>query len=156
MRPNAEARAFLTTLRGPEGGGSAERPWRVLEWANTCSGKAFWAVILREWPMFDRIPHAEFAAAFAKFADHAPPKPKLPHRMTVYRGQAIGAPSGLSWTLDRAQAEAFSRGRRRSHDPATRAVLELEVTLDQVAFYTNDRGEQEVVLLAIPAFHNKG
>lgn len=151
MRLDAEARTFLKTLRGPEGGGSEHRPWKVLEWANTCSGKAFWAVVLREWTTFDRIPHAEFAAMFTKFADHAPPKPDLPERVTVYRGQSASAPKGLSWTLDRAQAEAFARGRRRLHDPATRVVLELEVTPAQVAFYTNARKEREVVLLAIPA-----
>ena len=151
MRLDVEARAFLKVLRGPEGGGSEQRPWKVLAWAETASGRAFWAVVLREWSTFDRIPHAEFAAMFTKFADHAPPKPDLPERMTVFRGQSASAPKGLSWTLDRAQAAAFARGRRRLHDPATRVVLELEVTRDQVAFYTNARKEREVVLLAIPA-----
>ena len=150
MRLNVEARTFLTTLRGPEGGGSAERPWKVLEWANTCSGKAFWAVVLREWSTFDRIPHVEFATMFTKFADHAPPKPDLPVRMTVYRGQSASAPKGLSWTRDRSVAEGFAHGHRniRVPDPV---VLEMEVTPAQVAFYTNARKEREVVLLSIPA-----
>lgn len=150
MRLNAEARDFLETLRGPEGGGSAERPWKVLEWAENATGRAFWAVILREWTGFDRIPHPEFAAKFARFADHAPPKTKLPDRMTVYRGQSASAPKGLSWTLDRKVAEGFARGHRniRVPDPV---VLEMEVTPDLVAFYTNARKEREVVLLAIPS-----
>jgi hypothetical protein len=121
-----------------------------LEWANTCSGKAFWAVVLREWTTFDRIPHVEFAAMFAKFADHAPPKPDLPERMTVYRGQSASAPKGLSWTRNKSVAEGFARGHRniRVPDPV---VLQMKVTPAQVAFYTNARKEREVVLLAIPA-----
>jgi hypothetical protein len=149
MRINAEAGAFLDVLFGPEGGGSVQRPWKVLAWAETASGPAFWAVTRRAWSTFDRIPHPDFAAMFARFAEHAPPKPRLPERVTIYRGQSATAPKGLSWTLDRSVAEGFARGHRnvRVPDPV---VLEMEVTLAQVAFFTNDRKEREVVLMGIP------
>ncbi len=150
MRISAEARAFLDVLFGPEGGGSVQRPWKVLAWAETASGRAFWSVTVRAWTTFDRIPHPEFAAVFARFAEHAPPKQRLPERVTVYRGQSASAPMGLSWTRDRRVAEGFARGHRniRVPDPV---VLEMEVTPAQVAFCTNARKEREVVLMAVPS-----
>ena len=104
---------FLNHLFGPEGGGSAQRPWLVLDWCAALGdgdGPAFWQVILRAWSTFDLIPHGDFAAQFARFASTAPPKPDMPERMTVYRGQDDSAPLGLSWTLSWDVAEGFARG----------------------------------------------
>lgn len=148
----ADPDAFLNHLFGPEGGGSAQRPWVVLDWCATLGaddGRAFWQVILGAWSMFDRIPHEEFAAQFARFASNAPPKPDLPGQLTVYRGQDDSAPLGLSWTLSRDVAEGFARGHRNIRNPDP-VVLALDVSLSEVAFFTNDREEQEVVLLAMP------
>lgn len=139
-------------LFGPEGGGSAQRPWLVLDWCaglGDGDGPAFWQVILGAWTTFDRIPHEEFAAQFARFAGAAPPEPGLPERVTVYRGQDDSAPLGLSWTLSWDVAEGFARGHRNIRNPDP-VVLALEVTRREVAFLAHDREEQEVVLLAIP------
>ena len=128
----ADPDTFLNHLFGPKGGGSAERPWLVLDWCAALGegdGPAFWQVILRAWTTFDRIPHEE--------------------PVTVYRGQDDSAPLGLSWTLSWDVAQDFARGHRNIFNPDP-VVLALDVWSSEVAFYTNDREEQEVVLLAIP------
>lgn len=144
--------SFLNFLFGPMIAGSEVRPRQVLDWAKAIDdtkGSDFWTVILQAWSSFDRIPHEEFAFQFARFSGHAPGAPHLPDRMTLYRGQDDGASVGLSWSLDPEVAKDFARG-HRGCNISNPLVLELEVTRDQVAFFTNDRDEQEVVLLEIP------
>lgn len=124
----------------------------MLDWCDSLGdgdGPDFWHVIVRAWTTFDRIPHEDYAVQFARFASTAPPKPDLPEPVTVYRGQDDSAPLGLSWTLSWDVAEGFSRGHRNIFNPDP-IVLALDVWPSEVAFFTNDREEQEVVLLAIP------
>ncbi len=148
----ADPDTFLNHLFGPEGGGSTQRPWVVLDWCATLAdgdGTAFWQVILEAWTSFDSIPHAEFEAQFARFASAAPPKPGPQKRVTVYRGQERSAPMGLSWTLSWDVAEGFARGHRHLFNPDP-VVLALDVLRSEAAYFANDREEQEVVLLSIP------
>ncbi len=143
---------FLMTLNGPGSPVSAERPWAVLNWFEEEDPlePIFWAVVVYEWASFDSIPHEEFAAAFDF---HICPPVNLPDEVQfpvmIYRGQSADDPKGLSWTLNRSVAEAFARGHRGIplHNPV---VLEMQVEFEQIAFYTNDRNEEEVVLWAIP------
>lgn len=143
---------FILSLTGRESHNSAELPWAVLNWIadEEPSEPTFWAVMVREWDGFDRIPHEDFEATFENYI--CPPR-NLPDEVktpvTIYRGQSADDPKGLSWTLNRAVAESFAHGHRgmRVQNPI---VFEMQVELEEIAFYTNDREEEEVVLCAIP------
>lgn len=143
---------FLMKLTGPLGPGSAGRPWAVLDWVaeESPSEAAFWAVMVCEWSGFDAIPHKHFEGLFDCYLcppRNIPDEVKTP--VTIYRGQSADDPKGLSWTLNRTVAEAFAHGHRgmRVRNPV---VFEMLVDFEDIAFYTNDRNEEEVVLWAIP------
>lgn len=66
-------------------------------------------------------------------------KQELPEEMTIYRG---GHEEGFSWTLSREVGEWFSN--RFDEDTP---FLEKVIKKSDVLFYTNDRNEEEVVLI---------
>lgn len=146
-----KAEQFLDWLNGPGGGGSTERPHHVVDFAQSLDddeGDVFWKVIMDAWSGFDLIPHEEFQFFFEHFDPDHPPR-GAPRFLTVYRGQDLDEPVGLSWTTDRAVAESFARGHRgiRHENPV---VIEAKVHTCMVAFTCDDRGESEVVLNADP------
>ena len=67
---------------------------------------------------------------------------ELPDEFMVYRA---GHPTGLSWSLDRSVAEWFDT--RSQKLGGTSELYQRLINLDEVLFYTNGRGEQEVVIL---------
>lgn len=176
MTAPQKADEFREYLYGRAGGGSHERPWKVLEWAmsldtldaDDCA--AFWNVVTEAWPSFDAIPHEHFEEMFGLFMTAPPPAPREQpfdnayHKrllkrikiqpfpgyetVTVYRGQDAAQLIGLSWSLDLEVAKGFASGfRYRNRNPV---LLETQISVNDVAFICNDRGEQEVVLLNMP------
>ena len=142
---------FLDVLYGPKGGGSTERPRRVLEFASLLDdseSRTFWAVVVETWSTFDLIPHAEFEAEFKRFGGSAPgiigEKP-----LRLYRGQSAAAPVGLSWTSCFDTATRFACGHRGliNMNPV---ILKIITDPKIVAFECNDRGESEFVMLTRP------
>ena len=67
----------------------------------------------------------------------------LPDVFTVYRG---GDEEGFSWTLSEEQAEWFAERNQKFGFKNTQVVKKI-VHREDVLFYSNDRQEQEVVLL---------
>ena len=126
-----------------------ERPHLFLNWAEEVgAGIAFWPIITRLWPRFDGIPHEKFAELFHIFWRWRPPITGLPKRLKVWRGQEADEKLGLSWTTDIIVAKEFAGREGRARNPV---LLEMWVTPTKVAFLSNDREEEEVVLRAIPA-----
>jgi hypothetical protein len=71
----------------------------------------------------------------------------LPGEFTVYRGAGLHNRSSYSWTLSRARAGFFARRAALLDDDETAAViLEGRVERRSVVFFTNRRGEAEVVV----------
>lgn len=67
----------------------------------------------------------------------------LPEEFTVYRA---GHATGMSWSLDRDVAEWFDT--RTQKLGGTSEMHERRIKRGDVLFYTNDRQEQEIVLLS--------
>jgi hypothetical protein len=68
----------------------------------------------------------------------------LPATIAVWRGCARGRERGLSWTVDRAVAEGFARGKRCiNRDPT---LVRADIPRQHVFAVFTDRNEQEVVL----------
>ncbi|MGD0431197.1 MAG: hypothetical protein ABSA58_08900 [Acetobacteraceae bacterium] len=157
--------------------GSVDRTWYVL---NVCDSpvclerlglrksdvsRFFWHFVARHWADFDGIPHAKFAAEFARHRAGWEPEimtwghPKgtdnlrtykgLPDSVTVYRGQGMSQPVGLSWTLERDIAAAFASGPRGESNPEP-VILTRTIARKDIAFVVNEREESEVVLFAPP------
>jgi hypothetical protein len=68
----------------------------------------------------------------------------LPATITVWRGCARGRERGLSWTVDRAVAEGFARGKRCINRNPT--MVRADIPRQHVFAVFTDRNEQEVVL----------
>lgn len=69
----------------------------------------------------------------------------LPDQIKVYRGCKEHNRRGMSWTQSLERARWFAERLRR---PADRGmVLKGEVAKEDVLFYTNGRGEQEIVIM---------
>ena len=67
----------------------------------------------------------------------------LPETITVYRGYQKGKnKSGISWTLDKEKAEWFGGRFSKEKLFATKTIKK-----DKVLFYSNQRGEQEIVIV---------
>ncbi|MDB6179625.1 hypothetical protein PAF17_19360 [Paracoccus sp. Z330] len=111
----------------------------------------FWSVLREEWPSFDALAHDCFRRVLALHRQTWKQEADCPDRMKVYRGEPHGmltgslVTKGLSWTTDREVAESFARG-HRGVTPTYPLVWQAEVTRDDIAFTTNERGESEVVL----------
>ena len=97
-----------------------------------------------EWAdLLARIPHEYFLAALG--ADDKETFAKLPEEIEIYRGAKKGLnEEGLSWTLDREKAEWFANRFEREDEEGI--VLTRTVKKKDIAFYTNRRGEDEVVV----------
>ena len=74
---------------------------------------------------------------------------KLPDTMTIYRGCSMEewedggeCPLGVSWSLDKNTAEFFAY----RYGGEDMCVVEAVVSKDCVRYYTNARGEQEVLI----------
>lgn len=67
----------------------------------------------------------------------------LPDNFEIYRGCSERNKNGISWTLDEAKAKWFSR-RGGGKKPL---VLKKNIFKKDVAFFTDQRGEKEVVCL---------
>ena len=135
---------------------SARRPDLIVDWAYTLDdsdGPLFWEVVKEVWSSFDLVLHDDFHELFSQFCRSLPKVnlPKgLPKKFTAYRGQKDGGEAnGLSWTLNRDVAVKFSKGTRGETAPNP-IVFEKEVWASDVAFYCNDRNEEEVVLFETP------
>jgi hypothetical protein len=139
---------------------SRQRPGLFLFWAKDMiyvyriqqAAPVVWADLVREWSGFDLIDHAAFERLLKRIKSRRPPaiEAELPSGpVEVYRGQSALSPVGLSWTLDRSVAEGFARGHRGLRVPEP-VVLTRVVTRDEMAFYTNDREESEVVTFRPP------
>lgn len=68
----------------------------------------------------------------------------MPDEFTVYRGCTERNAGGMSWTLNREKAEWFANRLLQPGDKCK--VLDAKVKKEHVLFYTNARGEQEIVL----------
>jgi hypothetical protein len=66
----------------------------------------------------------------------------LPENFTAYRA---GKADGFSWTLDKATAEWFHK--RFKQQFGSLPFLTKQFTVKDVIFYTNDRNEEEVVIV---------
>ena len=63
---------------------------------------------------------------------------------TVYRA---GSPEGISWTTNRGIASWFwSKNKLFNSEPKYNRFLSLSVTKEDVLFYNNKKGQNEVVL----------
>ena len=149
--PNA-AQSVIAMVYSQVGGSSIQRPNVVADWAWSLGekdGPLFWEVIISVWSSFDLIPHFDFEQLFDRFR-HSVPNVDLPTKFTAYRGQKDGGEAnGLSWSLNRDVAVKFSKGTRGETAPNP-IVFEREVWASDVAFYCNDRNEEEVVLFEPP------
>lgn len=66
---------------------------------------------------------------------------------TIYRGQDLSEVIGISWTLSRERAEWFAqRNAEHTYEDSETGVIEMQVTVDDIMFYNNEREEQEVVV----------
>lgn len=76
----------------------------------------------------------------------------LPPLVTVWRGTGGGsldrAARGISWTIDRDVACWFAI--RHCGDGDEPLVLKANVSRESIYFYTNERGEEEVVCFEVP------
>jgi len=66
---------------------------------------------------------------------------KLPEKLTIYRGTVPEDENGISWTLDRKTAEFFAKRFNNGNG----IVKTLEIAKEDALFYSNDRGEQEII-----------
>ena len=73
-------------------------------------------------------------------------KKELPDgNFTVYRA---GSPEGISWTTNRGIASWFwSKNKLLNSEPRYNRFLSLSVTKEDVLFYNNKKGQNEVVLI---------
>lgn len=69
----------------------------------------------------------------------------LPDIFTIYRGCSDKNKNGKSWTLNKEVAAKFSD--RHQKLERVSYIKERKIKKEMVAFYTNDRGEEEIVLL---------
>lgn len=135
--------------------GSTDRPAAFATWAESlprtkAAGAAFWRAVAREWSGFDAIDHARFGKLFRRCRSSRPISlvEHLPEQIRIFRGQDAGDAFGLAWTTDRSVAQGFAEGHRGIvHDDPW--VYEISVSREEVAFCCDDRGEAEIVLLAI-------
>ena len=68
-----------------------------------------------------------------------PPRPiEVPPKVTLHRGQLLGAPLGWSWTLDRNWAASFLQEWRRPGE-----LLELEVEASNILAVIHDHADAE-------------
>ena len=67
---------------------------------------------------------------------------KLPERVAIYRGHNGKNPDGISWTLSQEKAKWFSKRYTGIHRVSSR-----EVAKEEIVFYSNDRSEDECVVL---------
>ena len=77
-------------------------------------------------PLFEAMPRDSLAG--------------LPKTLTIYRGTSPDDETGISWTTDKAIAEFFAN---RFKDDGV--VLEREIARSEALFYTEGRGESEVI-----------
>jgi hypothetical protein len=149
-------------------GGSTARPYEFLmvhrrifgrrRWRD--AGAAFWRWLPDQWPGFDAIPHDLYQRAFMRWRPDWSPNcmndddrrafEALPATVPIFRGQDAGAVLGLSWTLKREVAKEFARGHRGIRNPAP-IVFRTNVAVSEIALFSADRNEAEVVLFAPPS-----
>src|SRR5271166_216862 len=116
-----------------------------------------WRALHLCWDGFDRIPHKRYAKLFKSIRrdwsaeylgdDDRKFYETLSDRFTAYRGQDVGSPVGLSWTLDREIAAGFARGHRWVFNPRP-VILTAQVLKRDVAGAYVDRGESEIILFS--------
>ena len=73
-------------------------------------------------------------------------KKNLPEKLTVYRG-CRDKKNGLSWTKSYKTAKFFSERNYTSENKGTPTILKKVVKKKDILFYTNLRGEEEIILL---------
>ena len=102
--------------------------------------------------------HQQVIAAAPKglddlFSYAAFPLNHLPERLKIWRGVSGITPDqavkGYSWTTDRDVAAWFAM--RHSDNNGSPVVVAAEVDRENISFYSEARGEQEVVVLREPA-----
>lgn len=74
---------------------------------------------------------------------------KLPEKVKIYRG---GHPDGFAWSVSRKVGERFHLRNSRWDRSGKNWLCERTVMRDEVAFYTDDRIEDEVVVFPRPNF----
>ena len=121
----------------------------LTKYAHCISKKQHWEIIIACWRMMEgeeQDASATWRAIFAMrkampwMIEDLPPD--LPKVFTVYRA---GHVTGMSWSLDEGTAVWFYN---RTQKQGGRAEMhQRDIRRSDILFYTNGRGEQEVVLL---------
>lgn len=76
--------------------------------------------------------------------EHGDNPPDRPKEITLYRGAVPGWERGICWTSDQLTAESFAHAMTETSERGQ--VFELTTAGENIAFYTNERNEQEYVL----------
>jgi hypothetical protein len=88
-------------------------------------------------------------AAMFRYADFSPPA-HLPEVVRVWRGThgitPRDAAQGFSWTVDRDIACWFAS----RHEGRAAQVITADIPKEQITYFSNERGEQEAVLMRPP------
>lgn len=110
------------------------------------SDEEFWDVVVSNWTRQEFNTCGQRAKNWRKIFAHRP-RPSsltsgLPETFTAYRA---GKPNGFSWSLSKEKALWFHR--RFATEFGNIPFLERKFKRCDAEFYTNSRGEQEVVIL---------
>ncbi len=118
----------------------------LTKYQHCLSDKEHWKLITDYWIMQELNCDGERAVTWKKVFNLRKALPsltkELPKTFTAYR---YGKGSGYSWTLDKGVAEWYKRRFEGITD--REALHERRFKRDDALFYTNNRNEQEVVIL---------
>ena len=110
------------------------------------SDEEYWDLVKGIWSRQELNTDGTRIKNWKKIFSHRPSLPSLtdglPDSFTAYRA---GNPDGFSWTLDKETAEWFHN--RFKSEFGNIPFLTKQFTKEDVTFYTNDRNEQEVVII---------
>jgi len=106
----------------------------------------YWNLVLLNWRRQEFNSSGNRKKNWIKIFSHRKPIESLtaevPDKFTAFRA---GKPDGFSWTLDKSTAEWFHN--RFKSQFGNIPFLTQSFTKEDVVFYTNARGEQEVVII---------
>lgn len=106
----------------------------------------YWSLVKNIWCLQELNSDGSRKKNWKKIFSHRPKIPslteKLPEEFTAYRA---GKADGFSWSLNKKTAEWFHN--RFKSQFGNIPFLTKTFKKDDVVFYTNDRGEQEVVII---------